>query len=66
MDLEASASMSSMVDDGSAMRLDLDGLGGEVCVDQGTGMPSACKSLRASTATFMPCGDAIRFLFYIF
>ena len=33
MDLEASASMSSMVDDGSAMRLDLDGLGGEVCVD---------------------------------
>ena len=66
MDLEASeapmTSMSSMVDDGSAMRLDLDDLGGEVCLlDWGTGMPSACKSLRASTATFMPRGDAIRF-----
>lgn len=54
MDLEASeapmTSMSSMVDDGSAMRLDLDDLGGEVCLlDWGTGMPSACKSLRHFT-----------------
>lgn len=49
MDLEASIdTMSSVVDDGSAMRLDLDDLGGEVCLlDWGTGMPSACKSLRA-------------------
>ena len=62
IDLEASASsasMSSVVDHGSAMRLDLDDLGGEVCLlDWGTGMPSACKSLRASAAQ---CGDAVRF-----
>ena len=69
MDLEASEALMtstySIVDDGSAMRLDLDDLGGEVCLlDWGTGMPSASKSLRASTATFMPCGDAIRFHFF--
>lgn len=50
MDLEASLSMSSIVDDGSAMRLDLDDLGGEVCLlDWGTGVPFTSKSLRPFT-----------------
>eukprot|EP00435_Cladocopium_sp_Y103_P032393 s5_g8.t1 len=43
-------SVSSILDHGSAMRLDLDDLGGEVCLlDWGTGMPSSCKSLRQFT-----------------